>query len=257
MGGLRRARRRRCIRGRAAAGDLTESGYLDALAAERTIEAEGRAENLEELIGVAAEFDANREVEGESDVRPLEEFLAQISLYTDQDSLADGESLCTLMTLHNAKGLEYERGVHDRLRGGGLSAHALARGGKPRGGAAPLLRGRHPGAPAPVHELRAAANPARWPRLQPARRGSSPRSRSSTSTVRTSTSPTGWPGAALGGMGTGAPERRQPHATPLDFAVGDDVVHASFGEGVVIGVESGQRAGRPVRRRRDRAQADG
>jgi DNA helicase-2/ATP-dependent DNA helicase PcrA len=56
---------------------------------------------------------------------------------------------------------------------------------------------------------------------------------------RTSTSPTGWPGGGLGGMGTGAPERRQPHATPLDFAVGDDVVHASFGEGVVTGIESG------------------
>ncbi len=44
---------------------LGETGYLDALAAERTVEAEGRAENLEELVGVAAEFDANRELEGE------------------------------------------------------------------------------------------------------------------------------------------------------------------------------------------------
>ena len=87
---------------------LTESGYLEALQAERTIEAEGRVENLEELVGVAGEFDANRELEGESDVRPLEEFLAQISLYTDQDALRTEESLCTLMTLHNAKGLEYE-----------------------------------------------------------------------------------------------------------------------------------------------------
>ena len=47
---------------------LRETGYLEALAAERTIEAEGRAENLEELVGVAAEFDANRELEGESEV---------------------------------------------------------------------------------------------------------------------------------------------------------------------------------------------
>ncbi len=87
---------------------LTDSGYLDALQAERTIEAEGRVENLQELIGVAGEFDANRELEGESEVGPLEEFLAQISLYTDQDALKAEESLCTLMTLHNAKGLEYE-----------------------------------------------------------------------------------------------------------------------------------------------------
>ena len=88
---------------------LHETGYLEALEAERTIEAEGRIENLEELVGVAGEFDANRELEGESArSAPLEEFLAQISLVTDQDDLRDAESLATLMTLHNAKGLEYE-----------------------------------------------------------------------------------------------------------------------------------------------------
>ena len=87
---------------------LRETGYLEALEAERTIEAEGRVENLQELIGVAGEFDANRALEGDSDVAPLEEFLAQISLLSDQDSLREGESLITLMTLHNAKGLEYE-----------------------------------------------------------------------------------------------------------------------------------------------------
>ena len=87
---------------------LNQSGYLDALQAERTIEAEGRVENLEELVSVAGEFDANRQLEGESDVRPVEEFLAQISLYSDQDALRTEESLCTLMTLHNAKGLEYQ-----------------------------------------------------------------------------------------------------------------------------------------------------
>ena len=87
---------------------LHESGYIEALEAERTIEAEGRVENLEELVGVAGEFDANRELEGESRSRPLEEFLAQISLVSEQDALRDGESLVTLMTLHNAKGLEYE-----------------------------------------------------------------------------------------------------------------------------------------------------
>ncbi|HKH22456.1 MAG TPA: UvrD-helicase domain-containing protein, partial [Solirubrobacterales bacterium] len=87
---------------------LERSGYLDALRAERTIEAEGRIENLEELVGVAAEFDANREVEGPSEISPLEEFLQAISLYTDQDDLERGESKVTLMTLHNAKGLEYD-----------------------------------------------------------------------------------------------------------------------------------------------------
>ena len=88
---------------------LRETGYLEALAAERTVEAEGRVENLEELVGVATEFDTNRELEGESETPPLEEFLQQISLYTEQDGLRpDDESLVTLMTLHNAKGLEYD-----------------------------------------------------------------------------------------------------------------------------------------------------
>ena len=87
---------------------LSESGYLEALEAERTIEAEGRIENLEELVGVAAEFDVNHELEGEGEVPPLEEFLQQISLYTEQDGLRVDESLVTLMTLHNAKGLEYD-----------------------------------------------------------------------------------------------------------------------------------------------------
>jgi DNA helicase-2/ATP-dependent DNA helicase PcrA len=87
---------------------LHESGYLEALAAERTIEAEGRAENLETLIAGAAEFDIEREREGESEVTPLEEYLQQISLYTEQDGLRDEGELVTLMTLHNAKGLEYD-----------------------------------------------------------------------------------------------------------------------------------------------------
>src|SRR5918996_549853 len=91
---------------------LSESGYLEALEAERTIEAEGRVDNLRELIGVAGEFDANRAVEEGSaagdEIAPLDEFLQQISLYTDQDSIRDTEELVTLMTLHNAKGLEFD-----------------------------------------------------------------------------------------------------------------------------------------------------
>jgi len=87
---------------------LNESGYLEALAAERTVEAEGRAENLEALVEGAAEFDREREIEGDSEVPPLEEYLQQISLYSDQDSIEDKQEQVTLMTLHNAKGLEYD-----------------------------------------------------------------------------------------------------------------------------------------------------
>jgi DNA helicase-2/ATP-dependent DNA helicase PcrA len=80
---------------------LERSGYLEALEAERTIEAQGRAENLMELVGVAREYQETAEEPS------LSEFLQQISLYSDQDELKDQQSLVTLMTLHNAKGLEF------------------------------------------------------------------------------------------------------------------------------------------------------
>ncbi len=80
---------------------LKRSGYLEWLEAERTVEAAGRIENLEELVGVAREYAAR-------DDRPaLAEFLQEISLYSDSDALAEERSDVTLMTLHNAKGLEY------------------------------------------------------------------------------------------------------------------------------------------------------
>jgi DNA helicase-2/ATP-dependent DNA helicase PcrA len=82
---------------------LERSGYLEALENERTIEARGRIENLEELVGVA------REYEGGAEEPSLSSFLQEISLYSDQDALRDGEGAgqVTLMTLHNAKGLEF------------------------------------------------------------------------------------------------------------------------------------------------------
>ena len=98
--GARRGAERRsatCSRRR-----CSETGYLEALEAERTIEAQGRIENLEELVSVGREYDATAP-EGGS----LEEFLQQISLLADADNLRDDEGLVTLMTLHNAKGLEF------------------------------------------------------------------------------------------------------------------------------------------------------
>ena len=80
---------------------LERSGYLDALEAERTIEAQGRMENLQELVGVAQEYQAAAEEPS------LSNFLQEISLFADQDALRGEQSLVTLMTLHNAKGLEF------------------------------------------------------------------------------------------------------------------------------------------------------
>ena len=66
-------------------------------------EAEGKIENLEELVGVAREYEAS------ADEPSLSSFLQEISLYSDQDALRDGDGAgqVTLMTLHNAKGLEF------------------------------------------------------------------------------------------------------------------------------------------------------
>jgi len=79
----------------------TESGYLLELEAERTVEAEGRIENIRELGGVAAEFEA-RLPEGE-----LTDFLESVSLVSDQDEYDEEAGSVTLMTLHIAKGLEF------------------------------------------------------------------------------------------------------------------------------------------------------
>ena len=85
---------------------LHETGYLEALEAERTIEAQGRIENLEELVNVAAEYDGIAEAETERE-GSLADFLQQVALISDADDRSDDEGLVTLMTLHNAKGLEY------------------------------------------------------------------------------------------------------------------------------------------------------
>jgi len=80
---------------------VNRSGMLEALEAERTVEAEGRMENLRELIEVGREHERNEEDSS------LEAFLSQVSLVADADEREDGGGLVTLMTLHNAKGLEF------------------------------------------------------------------------------------------------------------------------------------------------------
>ncbi len=97
---------------------LEKTGILDALEAERTIEARGRIENLQELVGVAREYRL------ENADASLAGFLQDISLVSDQDTIRDDRGLVTLMTLHNAKGLEFravfaigmEEGVFPHIR---------------------------------------------------------------------------------------------------------------------------------------------
>src|SRR5438094_2783062 len=83
---------------------LARSGYVESLEAERTIEAQGRIENLQELVSVAREWREQRE---QNEEPSLSAFLQEVSLYSDQDAIRGDGSLVTLMTLHNAKGLEF------------------------------------------------------------------------------------------------------------------------------------------------------
>ncbi len=86
---------------------IQDSGYGRALEEERTIEARVRLENLNELLTATEDFqEQNREA-------ALPAFLDQVALITDmeQQSAAEGRGRgadsVTLMTLHNAKGLEF------------------------------------------------------------------------------------------------------------------------------------------------------
>jgi DNA helicase-2/ATP-dependent DNA helicase PcrA len=91
---------------------LDRGGYLIELQEERSIEAEGRLENLAELVGSAEEAES------------IEVFLEQVSLVSDQDEIDGDSSQVVLMTIHAAKGLEFpavfimgmEEGVFPHLR---------------------------------------------------------------------------------------------------------------------------------------------
>jgi DNA helicase-2/ATP-dependent DNA helicase PcrA len=102
---------------------LTKSGYLAELEAERSVEAHGRVENLQELVGSAREYDEQvdrGEVGGlvgivgatagddpPTGLARVQAFLEAISLVTDLDETDPEASSVTLMTLHSAKGLEF------------------------------------------------------------------------------------------------------------------------------------------------------
>jgi DNA helicase-2/ATP-dependent DNA helicase PcrA len=212
---------------------LSETGYLEALEAERTIEAQGRIENLEELVRVGREYDlANAE-------GSLEEFLQQISLLADADSLKDDEGLVTLMTLHNAKGLEFPIvfiiGMED-----GVFPHSRA---LDEGAVEEERRLAYVGITRAMRDLT----------LTSARRRNAfgadsfgvrsrfideiPSELTDQAERAAAGFPTGriasWSGAAR------ASAEAEGDAAGQVFHIGDDVIHAQLGEGVVIGSEPG------------------
>ena len=242
---------------------LSDSGYVRALEAEDTIEAEGRIENLEQLLEVAREFDASAEA-GED---TLDAFLQQVALTASADQLGqpgappgeedglagmgeDDQGVLTLMTLHNAKGTEFPHvfitGCED-----GVIPHSRA---LEEGGLEEERRLFYVGVTRAMRELY----------LSSARRramygtgvyGLRSRFLDEIPEELTTGSETrgrlgGGPLGALGGAGMsfrtgsagawqaasgGAAERRGAGA--VQFRVGEDVVHGSFGEGVVTSLQ--------------------
>ncbi len=214
---------------------LHETGYLDFLKAERTIEAQGREENLEELVEVAREFDATAEAEQGT----LDVFLQGVALVADADTRKDDDGLVTLMTLHNAKGLEYpivfmagmEEGVFPHARAldeGGLeeerrlgyvgitramrqlyltSARRRAVFGATQYG----MRSRF------LDEIPAELTDRPSDRARRPGFGGGPAQR-----------PASWASSSV-----------REAAPAADFRMGDDVMHAAFGAGVVTGLEPG------------------
>jgi DNA helicase-2/ATP-dependent DNA helicase PcrA len=214
---------------------LRETGYLDALEAERTIEAQGRIENLQELGNVAAEYDA-----GATDEGTLGDFLQQVALVADADTRTDDEGLVTLMTLHNAKGLEYpivfmigcEEGVfpHSRaLDEGDLEEERrLCYVGITRAERDLYLTSARTRT---VFGARSFGAPSRFigeiPEQLTDRERQPPHAFGSFRARATS-----WASS-----GPDLPAADEP--PPAAYRLGDDVVHAAFGEGVVTGVELG------------------
>lgn len=81
---------------------LSKSGYLDALRASRDPQDEARVENLDEFVAVARDF-ARNNPEG-----TIVDFLTEVALVSDADDLDDESGSVSLMTMHTAKGLEYD-----------------------------------------------------------------------------------------------------------------------------------------------------
>jgi DNA helicase II / ATP-dependent DNA helicase PcrA len=202
---------------------LEQSGYLEALEAERTIEAQGRIENLQELVGVAREYQET------ADEPSLSHFLQEISLYSDQDAIRGEQSLVTLMTLHNAKGLEFravfliglEEGIFPHSRSveeqGVEEERRLCYVGMTR--ARELLTLIH----ASSRALWGARNynmPSRFLDELPA------------SVERDRLRPTSW-------SDYGAPRTVTPRDDVPALSTGDSVRHGTLGEGVVTGMEPG------------------
>jgi DNA helicase-2/ATP-dependent DNA helicase PcrA len=244
---------------------LSQSGYVDALEAERTIEAQGRIENLEQLVEVGREFDAGVDHDSRPPADTLDVFLQQIALVADADTRSDDEGLVTLMTLHNAKGLEYpivfiagcEDGVFPHSRAvdeGGLEeerrlfyvgiTRAMRQLYLTYARRRAVFGAQTFGLPSrfldeiPVDLLDDRSEIGRQSAFRPGgQSGGVGWGRSTVTAGAGDGGQSSWARPATGAETIVARRGREPRPQTSQFRLGEDVVHAAFGDGVVTGVE--------------------
>ncbi len=252
------------------------TGLVEALKNEGTVEAEGRIENLGELINAAKEFDTRTSGAG------LPQFLQEVTLQSDADTIEDEASLVTLMTVHNAKGLEYNvvymigmdeglfphsRSIEDgdieeerrlcyvgitRARDELTLVHANSRS---------VFGRRMWNSPSRFIEELPQDEISRVSNVSSVARGSGSMNSWNQTGRRTGSSSHsfGMQGiditvAGSGGTSTGIRPKARSSSEIPDLSVGDNVRHAKFGEGVVTGIEGSDlvvvRFSNPVAERR-------
>jgi len=230
---------------------LSRTGFIEALEAEavgrgeKSLEAQGRIESLQQLVEVAHEFDASAQAPQDT----LDLFLQEVALKSDSDTRRDDEGLVTLMTLHNAKGLEYPI-VFIAGCEHGVFPHARA---IDEGGLEEERRLFYVGVTRAMRELYLTyarrrsvfgtptfALPSEFIEEIPGElldRDEPPVARpGAMSAGRRAAAVTGAWSAPVNGA---APRRERNGGAAAHFSLGEDVVHAAFGEGVVTGVEPG------------------
>lgn len=88
---------------------LTESGLHEELMKDLSVEGQSRRENIDSLLGAVGQFETEYiETHQGATVAPLTEYLAGVALLTDADQKDDGAPRVTVMTMHAAKGLEFD-----------------------------------------------------------------------------------------------------------------------------------------------------
>lgn len=109
---------------------IGRTGLLSMLVSDNTPESISKTENLQEILSNVHDFVEERTESGEAASAGMTDFLAEVSLATDQDEADTSEQRVTLMTAHAAKGLEFNNvivvGVEEELFPSSMSCDSLS-----------------------------------------------------------------------------------------------------------------------------------